>query len=98
MIPNTKNLISQQTTIELSEIINANTNYIIPLNYRVGNNSLKIYYCDSKLKKGVDYIEVGEANSISNTIQFLDSVGDLDMSQVDGFENFKETLEFVVRR
>lgn len=48
-------------------------------------------------KNGVDYNEVGETNSISNVIQFLDSVGDLDMSGVDGFEDFKETLEFIVK-
>lgn len=40
---------------------------------------------------------MGEADSISNTIQFLDNIGDLDMSDVEGFENFEETLEFVVR-
>lgn len=48
-------------------------------------------------KNGVDYNEVGNADSISNTIQFTDSVGDLDMSDVDGFEDFEETLEFIVR-
>ncbi len=48
-------------------------------------------------KNGVDYNEVGNADSISNTIQFTDTVGDLDMSEVEGFEDFKETLEFVVR-
>lgn len=48
-------------------------------------------------KNGVDYNEVGNADSISNTIQFTDSVGDLDMSGVDGFEDFVETLEFIVR-
>ena len=49
-------------------------------------------------KNGVDYNEVGNAREVSNTIQFLDSIGDLDMSSVTGFENFSETLEFVVRR
>lgn len=34
---------------------------------------------------------------MSNIIQFLDSIGDLDMTGVEGFENFEETLEFVVR-
>lgn len=48
-------------------------------------------------KNGVDYNEVGNADSISNTIQFTDSVGDLDMSDVDGFEDFVEALEFIVR-
>lgn len=64
---------------------------------RYGNNSLEINYCGSKLIKGTDYNEVGTTGEVSNTIQFLDSVGDLDMSDVEGFENFTETLEFVVR-
>lgn len=64
---------------------------------RYGNNSLEVIYCGSKLAKGVDYNEVGTAGEVSNTIQFLDSVGDLDMSDVEGFEDFTETLEFVVK-
>ena len=64
---------------------------------KCGNNSLEIIYCSSKLVKGVDYNEIGNTGEVSNVIQFLDSVGDLDMSDVEGFENFSETLEFVVR-
>ena len=48
-------------------------------------------------RSGQDYNEVGTVGDISNTIQFLDSLGDLDMSDVEGFENFTETLEFIVR-
>lgn len=40
---------------------------------------------------------MGNTDEISNTIQFTDSVGDLDMSGVEGFEDFEETLEFIVR-
>lgn len=40
---------------------------------------------------------MGNESDISTTIQFLDSVGDLDMSDVEGFEDFEETLEFIVR-
>ena len=65
--------------------------------YEVGNDSLEIYYCSTKLQKGQDYNEIGNTGEVSNIIQFLDSVGDLDMSSVEGFENFEETLEFVVR-
>lgn len=65
---------------------------------KCGNNSLEIIYCSSKLVKGVDYNEIGNAGEVSNVIQFLDSIGDLDMSDVEGFEDFEETLEFVVRR
>ena len=65
--------------------------------YEVGNDSLEINYCGSKLIKGVDYTEIGNTGEVSNTIQFLDTVGDLDMSDVEGFEDFEETLEFIVR-
>ena len=87
----------QRATVTLSSTVNANTNYTIPLNYQVGNNSLEVIYCGSKLVKGVDYNEIGNTGEVSNVIQFLDSVGDLDMSDVDGFEDFEETLEFMVR-
>ena len=87
----------QRATVTLSSTINANTNYTIPLYYEVGNNSLEVFYCTGKLQKSVDYNEIGTAGEVSNTIQFLDSIGDLDMSDVEGFEDFEETLEFVVR-
>ena len=87
----------KRATVTLSTTVNANTNYTIPLNYQVGNNSLEVIYCGSKLAKGVDYNEIGNTGEVSNIIQFLDSVGDLDMSGVEGFEDFEETLEFIVR-
>ena len=89
----------QRAIVTLNTTVNANTNYTLPtgMYYEVGNDSLEINYCGNKLIKGVDYNEVGTAGDVSNTIQFTDSVGDLDMSSVEGFENFKETLEFVVR-
>lgn len=86
-----------RSTVTLSSTVNANTNYTLPVYYEVGNNSLEVFYCGSKLEKGTDYNEIGNTGDVSNTIQFLDSVGDLDMSDVDGFEDFEETLEFVVR-
>ena len=58
---------------------------------------MDIFYCGEKLKKNIDYIEIGEAGAISNIVQFTESLGGLDMSGVEGLENFKETLEFVVR-
>ena len=59
---------------------------------------MEVFYCDTKLKKGIDYEEIQINNSeISNAIQFLDTVGDLDMSNVEGLEDFVETLEFVVQ-
>ena len=87
----------KRASVTLSSTVNANTNYTIPLYYQVGNNSLEVYYLGSKLEKGTDYNEIGNPGDISNTIQFLDSIGDLDMSGVEGFEDFEETLEFVVR-
>ena len=87
----------KRATVTLSSTVNANTNYTLPVYYEVGNNSLEVIYCGSKLVKGVDYNEMGNTGEVSNTIQFLDSIGDLDMSDVDGFEDFEETLEFIVR-
>lgn len=92
-----KNLINKQSTVELTSTIQANTDYTIPLNYQVSNNSLEVFHCGEKLKKGIDYVEVGEEGAISNTVQFTSNLGDLDMSSVEGFEDFAETLEFVVR-
>ena len=87
----------QRSTVTLESTVNANTNYTIPIYYQVGNNSLEINYCGSKLIKGVDYNEIGNVGDVSNIIQFTDSIGDLDMSSVEGFEDFEETLEFMVR-
>lgn len=87
----------QRATVTLESTVNANTNYTIPIYYQVGNNSLEVFYLGSKLEKGTDYNEIGNTGEVSNVIQFLDSVGDLDMSDVEGFEDFEETLEFVVR-
>lgn len=90
----------QRATVTLNSTVNANTNYTLPTNmyYEVGNDSLEVIYCSSKLIRGQDYNEIGNAGEVSNIIQFLDSIGDLDMSGVEGFENFSETLEFIVRR
>lgn len=89
----------QRATVTLESTVNANTNYTLPTNmyYEVGNDSLEVYYCSTKLQKGVDYNEIGNAGDVSNIIQFTEAIGDLDMSSVEGFENFKETLEFIVR-
>ena len=89
----------KQATVTLDSTVNANTNYTLPegMYYKVGNNSLEVIYCSTKLVKGQDYNEIGNVGEVSNVIQFTDSIGDLDMSDVEGFENFSETLEFVVR-
>ena len=87
----------KRALVTLETIINANTNYSTVYPYEVGNDSLEVYYCSTKLQKGVDYNEIGNTGEVSNVIQFTDSIGDLDMSSVEGFEDFKETLEFIVR-
>ena len=89
--------VTNRELITLSNTINSNENYTLPLKYKVGNDSLEVYYCDTKLKKGVDYNEIGNISEVSNIIQFLNPIGDLDMSTVEGFEDFAETLEFIVR-
>ena len=64
---------------------------------KCGNNSLEVIYCSTKLVKGQDYNEIGNVGEVSNVIQFTEAIGDLDMSGVEGFEDFSETLEFIVR-
>lgn len=88
----------KRALITLETTINANTNYSTVYPYEVGNDSLEVFYCTGKLQKGVDYNEIGNAGEASNIIQFTEAIGDLDMSSVEGFEDFEETLEFVVRR
>lgn len=41
----------QQATVTLNTTVNANANYSVPLSYQVGNDSLEIYYCSTKLVK-----------------------------------------------
>ena len=41
----------QRANVTLNSTIQANTNYTIPLNYKVNNNSLEVFYCGSKLEK-----------------------------------------------
>lgn len=54
------------TNIEIA----ANSNYTLPSQYKVGMNTLFVYYMGMKLAKGRHYIEVGEEGELSNTIQF----------------------------
>ena len=60
------------TTLTTTTTIAENTNYTIPLNYKVGSNTLDIYYMGEKLVKDEHYIEVGESGAVSNIIQFKD--------------------------
>lgn len=60
----------QTAKVTTSTTIAENTNYTIPLNYRVGDNSLEVYYQGTKLIKNEHYIEVGTEGDTSNIIQF----------------------------
>lgn len=64
-------------TVQIAKVITTqpieeNTNYTIPLNYRIGDNSLEVYYQGTKLIKDEHYIEVGTEGETSNIIQFYD--------------------------
>lgn len=50
--------------------INKNSDYSLPISYKVGNDSLSVYFENCKLYKDINYIEVGDDES--NIIQFLD--------------------------
>lgn len=89
-------LVIKSEVIEITKTITPQMIYNLPLYYKVGNNSLEVYYCGNKLRKGIDYNESGNQDEISNGIQFTDNIGDLDMSSVEGFEDFKEFLQIVV--
>ena len=65
-----RSLVIQSSIITTTAEIAENTNYTIPLNYKVGADVLDIYYMGEKLIKGTHYIEVGTTGSVSNTIQF----------------------------
>lgn len=78
----------QAATVITSSSILQNTNYTIPLFYRVGDNSLEVYYMGEKLIKGTHYVEVGTAGAISNIIQFYNWGQAVPANR---------TIEFVVR-
>lgn len=40
----------KRANVTLENTVNANTNYTIPLNYKVGNNSLEVIYCNTILQ------------------------------------------------
>lgn len=60
------------TALTTTTPIAENTNYTIPVYYKVGSNTLDIYYMGEKLVKDEHYIEVGESGAVSNIIQFKD--------------------------
>ncbi|MEG0873046.1 MAG: hypothetical protein RSG48_03695 [Clostridia bacterium] len=58
--------------VKTTSQINQNTNYIIPSKYKVGCNTLDVFYQNCKLVKNENFKEIGALNSISNIIQFID--------------------------
>lgn len=46
-----KDTIVNTFIIDLKEVIKANIDYTIPIKYKVGNNSLEVFYCSTKLQK-----------------------------------------------
>lgn len=40
----------KRANVTLENTVNANTNYTIPLNYKVANNSLVVIYCNTILQ------------------------------------------------
>lgn len=86
-----------QSTIEITETITADTEYTLPLYYQVGNNSLELYYCGEKLIKDIHYSEAGTSGNTSNIITFISDLEYIDMSDIDEFEDFTATLEVIVR-
>lgn len=88
-----KDVIINRNVIVTTAEIPQNTDYTIPIPYKVGNNSLEVYYMEDKLVKTTDdleghYKEVGEVGSISNKIQF-DRWGQA--------VPINRTIEFIVR-
>lgn len=72
------------------------SNYSLEHSYKVGSNCLALFYCGERMRKDVDYEEVGSVDSISNAVMFLERFGDLAMNTVPGFEDFEETLEYEI--
>ena len=78
----------QKSVVTTQETIAQNTDYEIPLYYKVGADVLEVYYMGERLIKGTHYIEVGNSGAISNTIQFYNWGQSVPADR---------TIEFVVR-
>lgn len=61
-----------QECLIVTEEISQNINFTIPVNYKVKEGLLDVYYEGCKLVLGEHYIEIGEEGSISNVIQLKD--------------------------
>lgn len=83
-----KNLLTYKYKIKTTNQIPENTDYEIPCSYKVGQDTLDIYYMGEKLIKGEHYVEVGENGTVSNKIQFYNWGQSVPIGR---------TIEFVVR-
>lgn len=63
------NIETNRYKITLEADLADNSELTIPANYKVGTDSLQVYFEGCLLEKGIHYLEVGTANSISNKIQ-----------------------------
>ena len=85
---NSDESVTNKYTLTTTEEIEENTDYEIPCNYKVGQDTLDIYYMGERLIKGTHYLEIGENNSVSNTIQFYNWGQSVPIGR---------TIEFIVR-
>ena len=59
-------------TVPINELIPKETEYTLPCNYKVGNNSLRVHWENVLLEEGENgnYMEIGDKDSTSNKIKF----------------------------
>lgn len=67
-----KNLTISKQIVKIDSLIPAETEYILPCNYKVGSNSLIVHWENVLLEEGEEgnYMEIGEPGSTSNKIKF----------------------------
>lgn len=89
-----KNLLTHKYTLSITETTEAGAEITLPTHYKVGQDVLDVYLEDERLIKSSDeagtdghYVEVGEADSISNKIKITS-----DWAVEAGM-----TFEFVIR-
>lgn len=63
------NIGTNRYKITLEADLADNSEITLPASYKVGTDSLQVYFEGCLLEKNVHYLEVGTANSISNKIQ-----------------------------
>lgn len=64
--------IEKKAELSTTDEIMQNTDFVIPIFYKVGDDVLSIFYQGCKLIKDVHYVEIGNVDSISDRIQLKD--------------------------